>query len=188
MKENSGRVVYPGEELAVEEEFEAGENVYSKDGKLFSMVLGKLNIDKEKRRISVRPLKTTRVAKVGDIVFGRVSLVYDNVIFVNLISVESKDNVAFPLAFGIINIRNVARTYIKNLKELFKVGDIVRARIIGIKPYSIELTTAEPSLGVVKAFCSNCRAPLKPFGQFLKCLVCNSTEKRKLAKLCAEVR
>jgi exosome complex component CSL4 len=78
-------------------------------------------------------------------------------------------------------VSRVDTGFVKVLSEKFKIGDIVKARVDEIYPFGLELSTADPSLGVVKAFCAKCRQPLHLFGAMLKCLSCGATERRKIS-------
>src|SRR5207253_8687121 len=59
---------------------------------------------------------------------------------------------------GTIHISNVSEEYTEDIHDMYRLGDIIRAKVIQVKP-SVQLTTAERDLGVVKALCSVCRGP-----------------------------
>jgi exosome complex component CSL4 len=80
---------------------------------------------------------------------------------------------------GDIHVSNVRDSYVKRLSDEFRPSDLVRARVIEVD--RMRLTTSEDSLGVVKAYCSNCRGELVLEGKKLKCPVCNMTETRKIS-------
>src|SRR5207247_1335880 len=67
---------------------------------------------------------------------------------------------------GAIHVSKISSEYIEDIHDAFHLGDIVRAKVIQAKP-SLQLTTAEPNLGVVKAMCSRCRGPLELQGRDL---------------------
>jgi hypothetical protein len=90
-------------------------------------------------------------------------------------------------AGGTIHISNVSEDYTEDIHDKFHLGDIVRAKVIQVKP-SVQLTTAEPNLGVVKAICSVCREPLELRGQDLYCPRDERTERRKIAADYDELR
>src|SRR2546428_10898055 len=70
---------------------------------------------------------------------------------------------------------------------MYRLGDIIRAKVIQVKP-SLQLTTAETTLGVVKALCSVCRGPLELRGRELYCPRDERTERRKVAADYADLR
>ena len=79
-------------------------------------------------------------------------------------------------------VSKVARGFVKDLKNEFRIGDIVKAKLIKLTPFSKDLATDFPEYGVIKAFCSNCKKPLHLFSGKLKCLSCGSLERRKISK------
>jgi len=176
------KVVLPGEFLSTEEEFAPGENAFDSEGGIFSGSVGFPEMDNKAKEISVRPAVSISVVKPGTVVFGRVSLVKDNSLLVELYpySEDSRRQVVVP-SMAMLPVRCVSQSYVERLKDCFKVGDIVRARVMKVTPDGLDLETNQPDLGVVKAFCSRCRKPLHLFGQNLRCLSCGSSEARKLS-------
>src|SRR5437763_14499926 len=81
---------------------------------------------------------------------------------------------------GTIHISNVSEEYTEDIHDMYRLGDIIRAKVIQVKP-SVQLTTAERNLGVVKALCSTCRGPLELRGRELSCPPDERTERRKVA-------
>src|SRR2546428_42056 len=88
---------------------------------------------------------------------------------------------------GTIHISNVSEEYTEDIHDMYRLGDIIRAKVIQVKP-SVQLTTAEPNLGVVKALCSVCRGPLEVRGRELYCPRDERTERRKLAADYADLK
>src|SRR6266699_1982625 len=93
----------------------------------------------------------------------------------------------FETAEGTIHISNVSEEYTEDIHDMYRLGDIIRAKVIQVKP-SLQLTTAEPSLGVVKALCSVCRGPLEMRGRELYCPRDERSERRKLAADYADLK
>src|SRR2546426_746488 len=90
-------------------------------------------------------------------------------------------------AEGTIHISNVSEEYTEDIHDMYRLGDVIRAKVIQVKP-SLQLTTAERDLGVVKALCSVCRGPLELRGKDLYCPRDERTEHRKLAADYADLR
>src|SRR3989442_1225461 len=88
---------------------------------------------------------------------------------------------------GTIHISNVSEEYTEDIHDMYRLGDIIRAKVIQVKP-SVQLTTAERDLGVVKARCSVCRGPLEVRGRELYCPRDERTERRKLAADYADLK
>ncbi len=176
--------VIPGSFLGAEEEFSPGMNTCEdSEGNIYSSCVGEKNLDLKKREVNV--IKKTKIVKpleAGSVVLGRVELVKDQVAILDLIDAK-KDSEPRTISglTAIIPIFNVSSGYVKNMECVFRVGDIVRAKVTEITQYSIELTTKEEGFGVVKAFCVKCRQKLLLFGSKLKCSNCGNPELRKIS-------
>lgn len=176
-------MVLPGEFLSTGEEFAPGSNAFDCEGNVCSANTGLVSADSKTREISVKPVIELLSIKPGSIVLGRVTLVKENNVSIELCENRGKrQRQVISQTRAVIPIRNASREYVEKLRDCFKVGDIVKARVSKILPGGgIDLETNQPDLGVVKAFCSKCRHPLRVFGTSLRCLNCGSSEKRKTA-------
>jgi len=63
-----------------------------------------------------------------------------------------------------------------------KPGDILRAKVVSDKNRTFHLSTKEPNLGVIYAFCSRCGNVLNFSRMRMRCLKCGKIEKRKSAQ------
>ncbi len=139
-------------------------------------------IDRKARVVSVKPNTITpNILKVGDVVYGRISDVRESGgAMVEVAGIEGKENREIvSVRTGDIHVSSVRDSYVKRLADEFRPSDIVRAKVVDVE--RMRLTTAEDSLGVVKAYCSNCKGELVLEGKKLKCPVCNMTETRKIS-------
>ncbi|AKB79990.1 exosome complex RNA-binding protein Csl4 [Methanosarcina horonobensis HB-1 = JCM 15518] len=176
-----GGFVLPGELVGTTEEFKPGDGTAVIGGDIYSTVTGNVFIDRKARVVSVKPnTLTPNILKVGDIVYGRITDVRESGAMVEIAGIEGKENREIVnVRPGDIHVSNVRDSYVKRLADEFRPSDIVRARVVDVE--RMRLTTAEDSLGVVKAYCSNCRGELVLEGKKLKCPVCNMTETRKIS-------
>ncbi|AKB55909.1 exosome complex RNA-binding protein Csl4 [Methanosarcina barkeri MS] len=176
-----GGFVLPGELVGTTEEFKPGEGTNVSAGDIYSTATGTVIIDRKARVISVRPRTLTpNILKVGDIVYGKITDVRESGAIVEVAGIEGKENREIVnVRLGDIHVSNVRDSYVKRLSDEFRHFDIVKARVLDTE--RIRLTTAEDSLGVVKAYCSNCKGELVLEGKKLKCPVCNMTETRKIS-------
>jgi exosome complex component CSL4 len=177
----AGGFVLPGEFVGTTEEFKPGSGTIISAGDIYSTATGKVIIDRKARIISVKPnTLTPNILKVGDIVYGEIIDVRESGATVEVAGIEGKEEREIVnLRLGDIHVSNVRDSYVKRLADEFRPSDIIRARVIDTE--RMRLTTAEDSLGVVKAYCSNCRGELVLEGKKLKCPVCNMTETRKIS-------
>ena len=176
-----GGFVLPGELIGTIEEFKPGEGTTVSVGDIYSAATGNIVIDRRARIVSVRPSTVTpNILKVGDVIYGKIIDVRESGAMVEIAGIEGKeDREIVNVRTGDIHVSNVRDSYVKRLSDEFRPSDIIRARVIDAE--KMRLTTAEDSLGVVKAYCSNCRGELVLEGKKLKCPVCNMTETRKIS-------
>lgn len=143
---------FPGDILTVEEEYAPGINTLTDDeGNVLSTVVGDADFDEDAREVHVTPSpRQKRVIEVGSIVVGRVSLVKNAVVLLSL-GYATKDGRTQRLtdATAALNIARVSKEFIRSLSDYFKIGDFVRAKVVGVTAYSIEVSTADPGLGVI---------------------------------------
>jgi exosome complex component CSL4 len=180
-------MVLPGDEIAVAEEFEPGEGTYERNGLVYAATPGVLVLDSENRVARVRAFNPPAELKMGDIVYGVVEDIRGMMATATILAVHGRTRQISGQSEGTIHISNVSEDYTEDIHDKFRLGDIIRAKVIQVQP-SLQLTTAEANLGVVKALCSICRGPLELRGRDLFCPRDERTEHRKVAADYAELR
>ncbi len=186
----NGDLVLPGDYLGVIEEYLPGEGVKEENGELYAIRAGRVKIDPEKMEISIEAVTDTPpLPQVGDVVIAKVIEVKPQAAIVQLIKIEGRNNreIATSKLAG-IHISQVRNGYVEGMSSEFKIGDIVRARVIANEKSPIQLSTKGPDLGVIYALCSRCRAPLVRRGDKLVCPRCGHVETRKLSSLYRKVK
>ncbi|WP_456423471.1 exosome complex RNA-binding protein Csl4 [Thermococcus sp.] len=183
-KIKNGDLVLPGDYLGVIEEFMPGEGVREENGELYATRAGKVKIDQTKMEISVEPITDTPpLPEVGDVVLARVIEVKPQAVIVQLLQIEGRENdreIATSKLAG-IHISQIKEGFVEDITKEFKIGDIVRAKVIANEKSPIQLSTKGRELGVVYALCSRCRTPLIRRGDKLICPRCGNVETRKLS-------
>jgi len=181
VKELINRGVIPGDALCVIEEFLPGPGTYEYNGVVRAALVGSTIADLNTRVINVKPkIRGPALPKRGSIVYGIVVLIREEYAIVRLIS--DVNGIKYHTAFtAILHISQVTDKFIKDLFEVLRMGDIVKAKVLNDSiPYNISIK--DPKLGVVLAFCGNCGSTLKfESGDLLKCSVCNNSERRKVS-------
>jgi len=176
---SSGHFVVPGEKLGVIEEFIPNSGTYVDDGYIYSSRIGYVLIDFANKKISVYPAaRSVSVPKINSTVIGWVTSVQDSHATIRIIRIGKKFLSGFFT--GIIHIADVSHRYVENMYDAFRIGDLVRAKVISNKNNTYHLSTKEANLGVIYAFCSQC-GELLIKRRILKCAACGSIEKRKTA-------
>ena len=176
-----GCFVLPGEFVGSTEEFKPGNGTVVSAGNVYSTATGNVIIDRKARIVSVKPnTLTPNILKVGDIVYGKIIEVRESGAAVEIAGIEGKeDREIVNSRLGDIHVSSVRDSYVKRLSDEFRPSDIIRAKVLDTD--RMRLTTSEDSLGVVKAYCSNCRGEIVLEGKKLKCPKCNMTEIRKIS-------
>ncbi|MEM4663057.1 MAG: exosome complex RNA-binding protein Csl4 [Candidatus Diapherotrites archaeon] len=176
------KIVVPGENLAEAEEYTEGGNTFQEGEEIFSEVVGYAEYDSKNHEVRVIPDKKVRVFSIGTRVLGQVISSRKTRVLVNIMPpIDSQEYVVISQSKAILFISKVADRFVKDIEEEFKIGDIILAEIDDIKPYGIYIRTNKPNLGVIKAFCSKCRAPLYYESGKLLCKKCGSVERRKIS-------
>ncbi|MEK6820769.1 MAG: exosome complex RNA-binding protein Csl4 [archaeon] len=146
------KLVFPGERLTVEEEYAPGHHVFADtDGNVIASTMGEPSFDDDSREVHVTPTGNTHTGlEVGSIVYGRVTLVKDAVVILS-VGKAFKNGAQRSVydASAALGVARASRDFVRSLKEHYKIGDFVRARVTSITPYSIEIATNEKGLGVV---------------------------------------
>ena len=187
MEDSKKKVVLPGEVVGTSEEYLPGEGTFEEDGKIISSRMGVVRYDEKDMTVSTEPLNPINSIKKGDVVIGEVTGVKETMVIVDIKKVEGKDRSITGETMGTIHVSKASQAYVKDLRREFRIGDIVRAKVIRAKP-SIQLTTAYPEYGVIKALCTRCRSPMVRKGTMVYCPKCERTETRKISSLYGKIK
>ena len=181
--ERQGKFVVPGEKVGVIEEFIPGPGTYVDNGDIRASSVGFLLLNLTEHKISVfRPTRLKGAAcwpKPGTIVVGETAETHNTYSLIRIWMVGPKHLSGFFT--GLLHISNVGLR-VRDMFNVCRPGDIVRARVINTRNRICHLTLANRKLGVIYAFCSNCGELLKARpDKKLICEACGSLELRKLA-------
>ncbi|MET1159385.1 MAG: exosome complex RNA-binding protein Csl4 [Thermoprotei archaeon] len=173
------RIVTPGEMLGVEEEYMPIQGTYvDKNGYVRASTPGILVIDRTRKTIAVKHVRGKPIVpKPGDVVEGIVSSMSDELAFIDIYMVNDRYSRSIDFT-GIIHISQASPEFLSSLYDAFRIGEVIRAKVLNnMHPY--QLTTKEPGLGVILAYCNKCGSILiKRNGQLI-CPRCGNVEKRK---------
>ena len=171
-----------GDVLATSEEMLPGPGTYDDGAHIRAARLGVFAVDSEEFAAVVEPAtKTPVVLKKGDIVIGEVNVVTEGLVgVIAQFRVGDERQGISSDTNGTLHISKIADRYIAVLDEVFKKGDIVRAKVLQGEP-SLQLTTVGEEFGVLKALCARCRHDLVRQGDLLECVECRHREVRYIA-------
>lgn len=179
-RRESEKFIFPGERLGVIEEFLPGQGTYVENGNIYSATTGYLQLDKINKEAQVHSrVRTPLIPKNGDIVIGHVSSVQDKTMSIDIFQIDDKIiNTSFR---GVMHVSNTSQSYVKTLFDVFKVGDVVRSKVMSTMNRVFHLTTQGNDLGVIQAACSRCGDQLVIRNRRLRCPSCHISASRKLA-------
>lgn len=173
--------VFPGERLAVIEEYNEGEGTYQSDGEVRSAEIGVTRHDGATRSVAVEK-KTPEiiVPEEGMVAVAEVGSVARRDARVNIFMLNGRH--IHPTYSGVIHISDISRDYTKNIDMALRNGDTVKGRIVNVKNRLNQMSLADPEYGVVYAYCSRCGGLLELDRGRLTCPDCGRVERRKTAR------
>jgi exosome complex component CSL4 len=179
----SGDIVVPGDQLCVIEELMPSFGTYEKDGIVYAASPGQVDMNLKERSIRVvSPDGEMKLALPvqGDILMGKVTIVFDQRAEVRIARINDEDYHSGLV--GELHISNVTRRYVKSMQDVLKQNDIVRAAALNTHELPVKLTLVGPELGVVFAACTRCGNPLTlTTHNNMFCLRCENRETREVA-------
>ena len=179
-EQKSGQLVLPGERLGVIEEFIPNSGTYTKDGIIYSKIVGTALMDMLNRKVSVYPIQEgALVPKNGATVTGQVGNAQSDNVLVRITKIGDTKKKLSGTFTGILHISDVSDRYINSMSEVCKPGDIIKAKVISEKNQIYHLATNDKNLGVVYAFCGNCSTMLEQRRHEMYCPKCGNVERRK---------
>lgn len=176
----TGKRVLPGDEVAIAEEYMSGEGTYEMDGKIYASAVGELDLDPREKLAKVVLDNPPVVLTEGDVVIGEVSDAKPAMAIVNILAQEGNNRPVSSETLASIHVSKLSSSYVEDAGDVMRPGDIVRATVIQVEP-SVQLSTAGPHFGVIRALCGRCRNPLEKRGNRLYCERDDLMENRKLA-------
>ncbi len=177
----SAKVVLPGDEIATIEEFSSSNHTYEYDGSIRSTSIGKVIYDIKSRIVKVNVIKSVQVPNKGDYIIGFVHSLVTNIASIRVLCINSiKSDARFDALY-------ISRGKIK-AHSMFRIGDIVRARVVSLLNGYIYITFKDDNLGVIYTRCSGCGGEVvKISNEEVKCIECNLISTRKLASDYGEI-
>ncbi|MBI3860173.1 MAG: exosome complex RNA-binding protein Csl4 [Thaumarchaeota archaeon] len=180
----AANLVFPGDKLAVSEEFLPGRHAYDDSGVIKSLAVGSVMKNMKNMEISVNPMTEAEIIKPGDWITGQVETTQTNAAFVKihfLNGEQSHKDFSGSLSLRSHSPGRGAPRGGPRPGPPVKLGDIVRCRVFSLVNGIIHLSVEEDEMGVLYALCGNCGKPMTRGGSRAKCDECGNVEQRKLA-------
>lgn len=180
------KFVIPGDFIGIEEEYLAGEGTFSDGENIRSTISGEAS--ESDRKLAVSQKKKLRTIGIGAVILGRVENIVEPIALVSMLGGSQAESDGEIGRYGenpdyaVLHASMIRHGYVKNVRDEYKVGDIIRAKIVDIRNGEMRLSTDSDELGAIKAFCGKCRHPLRVESGLLKCESCEAKDNRKIAK------
>ena len=172
MTEN--REVFPGDEVAIEEEYLASEGTFAKNGIVYASQIGTLVLDDDECIAKVISPNPPNILKPGDIVYAKVGEIRKTMATADVLCKIGSET------YATIHVSKISPGYTDDVSKELRKGDLIRAKVTEVKP-SLQLTTKDDHLGVIRSLCGKCKTELVRKGKALHCPKCERTMPRKLA-------
>jgi exosome complex component CSL4 len=173
--------VFPGDEVAVEEEYLAAEGTFAENGVVYASQIGVLELDDDECVARVVSPNPPNVLFNGDIVYGIVSDCRNTMATADVYVKEGVERTLGGDTYATIHVSKISQGYTDDVGRELRKGDLIRARVTATKP-SLQLTTKDDHLGVVRSQCGMCKTELVKRGKGqLYCPGCERITTRKLA-------
>ena len=180
-KKELEKEVFPGEKLAVIEEYNDGPGTYQEEGEVRSSEIGEPKLDSDRRAMVVK--KATPeiiVPEKGMDIVAEVGSVARKDARIDIFMLNGK--LIHPTYSGVIHISDISRDYVKNIDMALKNGDIVKGKLVNVANRLNQTSLEGPEYGVIYAYCSRCGGLLDDQQGKLICPDCGRGERRKTAK------
>ncbi|MFQ5941376.1 MAG: exosome complex RNA-binding protein Csl4 [Nitrososphaerales archaeon] len=169
-------VKLPGEKIALIEEFDAGNGTYEDNGVIRASGIGTVLFDYKKRIVQVEKKNKAQLPKAGDIVVGFIDMVPGNMVSMRILYVNNKKT---DSRFTAISLMRGGRG---RRGVMFKIGDLVKARVVSLLNANIHVDFRDSNLGVIYTVCHSCGGSVVRVDGRVKCIECGTTEERKLVQ------
>src|SRR3990172_2225837 len=175
------KLVLPGEQVATMEEYEPGDGTYESEGKVYAGWVGVLQLDDANKVVRVRPFNPPAELREGDIVYVGIENIRPAMAAGNILGIHGRGREMAGVIEGSLHISKIASGYTEDFHGILHLGDVIRARVDQAAP-SVQISTQDRNLGVVRALCGNCRRAMARLSEGeVKCPNCEAVERRKLA-------
>jgi exosome complex component CSL4 len=176
-------VIVPGEYVALIEEFEGGKHTYVLDGNIRSATVGLPMYDLKRHIVKIKQKNSPMLAKIGDTVVGYIEMLFGSMMSVRILYLNEKKSISGFSAIASTRVALSGSGWSRGERKsriIFRVGDIIRGRVISLLNSTIHITIDEKEYGVLYTLCFNCGGDSVRINNTIKCIECGAQEERKL--------
>jgi len=175
------KFVVPGDFMGTEEEYLPGSGTVAENEKIYAVVAGETK--DEERKLSITQKNGLSAYGIGSVIIGRVENIVEPIALVSIQFGEGQGKRFGETGdYSVLHASMIRKGYVKNVRDEYKVGDIIRAKIVDLRNGEFRLSTDADELGAIKAFCGKCRKPMKYESGVVSCEECGNKDNRKIAK------
>ncbi|MCL4438939.1 MAG: exosome complex RNA-binding protein Csl4 [Candidatus Thermoplasmatota archaeon] len=170
---------FPGDVIALAEEYIPGRNSTDENGEIVSNVFGEIVRDDQELNISVRPYKERQTIHRNDIAYARVLKVDQRRASLRIGAIYNRKMglVSYDAEVSL----GLGGRFSRGPPLVLRIGDLIRVRVLRTGSRGIELGIYGDNLGVLRTTCYRCRNILELKNGALYCENCDKTEMRKVA-------
>ncbi|MCL2032333.1 MAG: exosome complex RNA-binding protein Csl4 [Methanomassiliicoccaceae archaeon] len=172
--------VFPGDEVAVEEEYLASDGTFASDGKIYASQIGILELDDDECVARVISPNPPNILKTGDIVYAIVADIRNTMATADVVAKEGTRRGLGGETYATIHVSKISQGYTDDVSKELRKGDFIRAKVTSTSP-SLQLMTRDDHFGVIRSLCGACKTELVKKGRGLYCTNCERSFLRKLA-------
>ena len=107
----SSELVFPGDEVAIEEEYMGGEGTFSDDGTVYASQVGVVEFDDEECIVKVVSPNPPNVLKEGDIVYAVVADIRNTMATADVVAKDGVDRTLGGETYATIHVSKISPKY-----------------------------------------------------------------------------
>ena len=170
----------PGDCIGSEMESLPGAGTVADRDDIYATLSGE--VKEESRTLSVSQARPLAALHSGATVIGVINNIIETIALVQITQGSGQSRFGENPDNAVLHASMIKRGFVKNVRDEYKIGDIIRAKIADVRNGDMRLATDSDELGAIKAFCAKCRNPMKLESAILACEECGAKDNRKLAK------
>ncbi|VVC00095.1 Exosome complex component Csl4 [uncultured archaeon] len=173
------KFVVPGDFIGTEEEYLPGEGTFVDRERIYSTLTGESS--EAARKLAVSQKRPLRALGIGTTIIGRVENIVEPIALVSMQEGLGEARFGGTDEYAVLHASMIRKGFVKNVRDEYKIGDIIRAKIVDLRNGEMRLSTDADNLGAIKAYCGKCRHPMAVESGIIKCEGCGNKDNRKLA-------
>ncbi len=176
------KFVVPGDFIGTEEECMPGSGTHIDGENVYSALAGE--VKDSQRTLSISQKGKLASLGIGTTIIGSIENIVEPIALVRVKSgsLEGDERLGDNPDYAVLHASMIKKGYVKNVRDEYKIGDILRAKIVDIRNGEMRLSTDSEELGSIKSFCAKCRHAMKIAAGGLECESCGAKDNRKMAK------